>query len=144
MSKITTHQTEFERPDLLRAALASMGAVYRENAPIPGAYSAAPVDFAISGESFGRYRGIGYTFDQKAGRLVRKMDDMDLVRVRGEGGGWTYVPRPEIAEFETRLHDHYNLALVMERLAQGCADVQQTALEDGTIILDVTEHAYGG
>jgi len=140
MSKITTHTTEFERPDLLKAALDLMGAHYQEQAPIPGAYSYQEVDFAIDGTSFGYFRGIGYAFNPKSSRLERKMDDMDLV--------WSPslkqdVPCPEVADFETRLHNHYNLALLTEQLAQGQVDYQHTVLEDGSIIVEVTDYAFG-
>lgn len=141
MSKITTHTTEFERSDLLRAALNQMGAHYREQAPIPGGYSSQAMDFAILGQSFGHYRGIGYTFNRTSGRLERKMDDMDLVWSESQKQD---VPIPEIANFETRLHNHYNLALLTEQLAQGQVAFQSTFLEDGTIILDVTDYTFGG
>ncbi len=140
MSKITTHATEFERPELLKAALDLMRVKYHERTPIPGAYGRA-VDFAIEGENFGHYRGIGYTFNSTSGHLERQMDDMDLVWSESQKQD---VPIPEIADFETRLHNHYNLALLTEQLAQGQVDYQPTFLEDGTIILEVTDYTFGG
>lgn len=140
MSKITTHLTQFERPDLFKAALDSMGVPYQEQAPIPNnPWFRGRADFAIDGQAFGMYRGLGYTFNSQTGSLYRQMDHMDMSYEHGQ------EMAPEaIRQFETELHNHYNLALMMEMLAQGNLEVQQTVLEDGSIVLDVNDHNFGG
>lgn len=67
------------------------------------------------------------------------MDAMDLRRT----GPGQYTPITAIAGFGSRLRDRYDLALAMEMPAQGRVDGQQTVLEDESIILDVTDYAFG-